>query len=128
MENRRINSTKRTAILNYMMETKEHPSAEMIHEVVKKDFPDISLGTVYRNLCVLVESGDITSIGNVDGKERYDFCTKSHPHFVCRNCRRVLDLEYAFPISDFFDDIEKSSGFVLQDYSLEFHGLCNKCS
>ena len=63
---------KRNAILAYLKETKEHPSAEMVFTHLKPEIPDLSLGTVYRNLTKFREQGDIISLGAVNGVERFD--------------------------------------------------------
>jgi Fur family peroxide stress response transcriptional regulator len=75
-----------------MLETKEHPSAEMIYEDLKKIEPNLSLGTVYRNLKLLEELGMVRKVTNVNNVERYDAMTYDHIHFVCDECGSVFDL------------------------------------
>ena len=71
-------SKKREAILEALRNTTEHPSAEMLYARLKPEFPDLSLGTVYRNLAMFIRDGDAVSVGTVAGQERYDADT--HPH------------------------------------------------
>ena len=92
MEKKLRQSHQRDMIYNYMLETKEHPSAEMIYEDLKKIEPNLSLGTVYRNLKLLEELGMVRKVTNVNNVERYDAMTYDHIHFVCDECGSVFDL------------------------------------
>ena len=85
-------SKKREAILEALRNTTEHPSAEMLYARLKPEFPDLSLGTVYRNLAMFIRDGDAVSVGTVAGQERYDADTHPHAHFICSECGRVLDV------------------------------------
>ena len=93
METVRKHSKKREAILEALRCAKDHPSAEMLYSRLKGTYPDLSLGTVYRNLAFFINDGEITSVGAVAGQERYDADTSPHAHFICRLCGRVLDVE-----------------------------------
>ena len=86
-------SRQREAIYNYLLSTKKHPTAETIFQAVQQDYPKISLATVYRNLTVLEETGQVQRIPCNDAKDHYDANTAEHPHFVCNYCQSVLDLE-----------------------------------
>ena len=92
MEKKLRHSHQRDMIYNYMLATKEHPSAEMIYEDLKKIEPNLSLGTVYRNLKLLEELGMVRKVTNVNNVERYDAMTYDHIHFVCDECGSVFDL------------------------------------
>lgn len=92
MEKKLRHSHQRDMIYNYMLETKEHPSAEMIYEDLKKIEPNLSLGTVYRNLKLLEELGMVRKVTNVNNVERYDAMTYDHIHLVCDECGSVFDL------------------------------------
>ena len=92
MEKKLRHSHQRDMIYNYMLATKEHPSAEMIYEDLKKIEPNLSLGTVYRNLKLLEELGMVRKVTNVNNVERYDAMTDDHIHFVCDECGSVFDL------------------------------------
>ena len=76
-------SRQREAIYNYLLSTKKHPTAETIFQAVQQDYPKISLATVYRNLTVLEETGQVQRIPCNDAKDHYDANTAEHPHFVC---------------------------------------------
>lgn len=81
-------SKKREAILAAIQGTSCHPSAEWIYQQLKPSHPDLSLGTVYRNLIFFQERGDIRSVGVIQGQERFDAVVTPHSHFVCEYCRR----------------------------------------
>lgn len=127
MELKRNNSKKRQAILDALIRTTEHPSAEMLYNQLKPQIPELSLGTVYRNLSVLVEDGLIISVGKVDGQERYDARVMPHTHFICRSCRRVIDLDLPDMISHMYSEIEQNTGCRANSFSLSISGQCSAC-
>ena len=87
-------SKKREAILAAIQGTSCHPSAEWIYQQLKPSHPDLSLGTVYRNLIFFQERGDIRSVGVIQGQERFDAVVTPHSHFVCEYCGAVIDLPH----------------------------------
>ena len=123
----RKNSRKRQALLDALCATHEYPTAEMLYNQLKGEYPELSLGTVYRNLGVLVQEGLVQSVGHINGQERYDVITCSHPHFVCKNCHRVMDLELPDTVSSMFDEIDKGMHCAPVGYSLTISGLCEDC-
>lgn len=127
MDIQRKNSKKRRAMLELLCADKSHPTAESIFNRLKPDFPELSLGTVYRNLAVLAENGDITSVGTVGGQERYDANTAPHAHFICRCCHRVIDLELPDMVSSLYSQINRELGCESESYSLSVNGLCDRC-
>ena len=127
MQTVRKNSKKRQALLEALCSSHEHPTAEMLYNQLKPDYPELSLGTVYRNLGVLVQEGLVKSVGHVNGQERYDAITYPHPHFVCRNCHGVIDLTLPDTVSGMYEEIGRQSGCEAEDYSLTINGLCAKC-
>ena len=85
---------KREAILNCLRSTKTHPSAEWVYTQLKPQIPNLSLGTVYRNLALFKETGEAISIGTVKGIERFDGNTAPHVHYICTACGAVIYLPY----------------------------------
>ena len=83
---------KRDAILEYLRGTKAHPSAETIFTDLKAQIPDLAMGTVYRNLTLFKQNGEIQSVATVKGVERFDGNVSPHVHFICSDCGAVLDL------------------------------------
>lgn len=86
-------SRQREAVLVYLRSTKSHPTAEQVYQKIREEFPKISLGTVYRNLNLLADCGEILRLNCGDGVEHFDATTTPHNHFICRRCRQVIDLE-----------------------------------
>ena len=93
MEKRKNYRPKREAILKAVRGTKLHPSAEWVYHMLKPSYPDLSLGTVYRNLSQFKNDGVISSVGTVNGQERFDGTTEPHSHFICSKCGCVIDVE-----------------------------------
>lgn len=123
----RRTSKKRQAIFDALCRSKAHPSAEQVYNELKPSFPDLSLGTVYRNLGVLIDDGLIISVGNVGGEERYDADTSRHPHFICSCCGKVLDLCLDIDLSCCCQSVSESICADVRSYALNFYGLCNDC-
>ena len=120
-------SKKRAAILSAIRGTDCHPSAEWVYQTLKPSHPDLSLGTVYRNLVFFQERGDIRSVGVVRGQERFDGITTPHSHFICRHCGAVMDLRRT-ELSDRIDrDVSEQYGLMVDRHELTFHGLCPTC-
>ena len=118
---------KRNAILEVLRETDSHPSAEMVHEMLQKEHPDISLATVYRNLAWFKAQGMIQSVATVRGIERFDANTDSHVHFICSDCDAVLDLHQIEVPRELNSSVEKSSGCQVHGCQLTFVGRCDSC-
>ncbi len=127
MDNKRINSKKRQAIYDYLRAVDEHPTAEMIYNRLKPDYPELSLGTVYRNLAILEEDGLVMRIGNVEGQERYDARLDIHAHFVCDKCRRVSDIEISDCAARLLADVNERCSGTASYFLLNLHGLCEEC-
>ena len=118
---------KRNAILTCLRSTDKHPSAEMVHEMLREEHPDISLATVYRNLARFKAQGLIQSVATVHGVERFDANTEPHVHFICADCDAVIDLhQIAVPLS-LEQEVEETSGCHVRNCQLTFTGLCGNC-
>ena len=119
---------KRNAILACLQQTRSHPSAEMVYEMLQKEHPDISLATVYRNLARFKSQGLVCSVATVRGVERFDAMTHPHVHFICSSCDAVIDLPQMEIPESLSAEAEASSGCRVQDCRLTFTGLCGKCA
>jgi Fur family peroxide stress response transcriptional regulator len=119
---------KRNAILAYLRETTEHPSAEMVYNHLKPEYPDLSLGTVYRNLAKFKEEGEIMSIGAVNGVERFDGNTMPHVHFVCTGCEAVADLPQIKVPEALNREVTSQTGGHIDMCQLTFVGQCGQCA
>jgi len=121
-------SKKREAILEAIRATKVHPSADWVYQTLKPTHPDLSLGTVYRNLNFLRRQGQIRCVGVVDGQERFDADTGLHNHFVCDRCGAVIDL-YRIPVDGTLDrQVDREYGLKVDRHELVFHGTCKSCT
>lgn len=120
-------SRQREAVLNYLRSTKSHPTAETVYRKIQKEFPKISLGTVYRNLNLLAEQGEILRLQCGDGVEHFDATTKPHNHFICHSCGAVMDLEMK-SIEDIDRIAAENFSGVIAGHEIYFYGFCHSCS
>ena len=120
-------SFKRERIFDVLCAVSSHPSAEWIHAKLKAEIPDLSLGTVYRNLAAFRQEGKIVSVGVVQGQERYDGNVEPHTHFVCDVCGNVYDLADVQYDETSAVLIEEKYHLHVDYYSLVFHGKCAAC-
>ena len=127
METTRKHSKKRDAILECICGTKTHPSAEWVYQQLKPQIPDLSLGTVYRNISIFKQDGIIQSIGTVQGLERYDGNTDPHTHFICTSCGKVIDLDHVVMPQQTLVQAEAAAGGSISSYQLQFFGSCSDC-
>ena len=120
-------SKQRELVLRKVEELCDHPTAEEIFDKAAPECPGLSLGTVYRNLAMFLEEGQIISVGTVDGQERYDARTDFHAHLVCRRCRCVTDIEPTDEVKTVCEALARSSGCKPDGISLSYTGLCRNC-
>lgn len=122
MQNKRY-SKQREAIIQYLAGTDRHPTAEEVYAAVRKQYPNIGIATVYRNLNQLSECGDIRKI-ECGSSDRFDYRTGDHGHFTCTSCGRVYDV-FA-DTAELKAEAEQSVGRV--DFcELMFYGVCRAC-
>ena len=119
-------SKQREALIDILRSTDCHPTADWLYDELRKEFPKVSLATIYRNLKQLTESGEIITIDAGTGCEHYDACTKCHYHFVCRECGKVYDVP-GDTIVDLEGQYSGETGFDIDGYSLIFYGKCKEC-
>jgi Fur family peroxide stress response transcriptional regulator len=121
-------SRQRESIKEYLSHTKEHPTADTVYMNIREKYPNISLGTVYRNLNLLVDQGEIIKLSPGNGCDRYDCNTNLHYHFVCTECSSVLDLDIAPGALEHINRIAEV-GFdgEVKGHSTFFYGRCPNC-
>ncbi|SEK17904.1 Fur family transcriptional regulator, peroxide stress response regulator [Pseudobutyrivibrio ruminis] len=119
-------SRQRESIKEYLMSTKEHPTADVIYQHVREENPKISLGTVYRNLTLLVELGEVRKISTGDGTDHFDADTSAHSHYFCRCCHRLMDVDVTPSVDQILAASSAGIGTVEQA-SLLFTGICKDC-
>lgn len=119
-------SKQRDMIKAFLMGRKDHPTADVIYMNVRQELPNISLGTVYRNLTLLSDLGEIQRLHMGDGMDHFDADTSPHYHFVCTECNSVIDLE--------MDDIDVINEIAAAHFDgritghvTHFYGTCSSC-
>lgn len=122
----RRKTKQREAILRVLRNTRSHPTADWIYAEVKKEIPNISKGTVYRNLQVLQEDGAVLEL-NLNGTlSRFEAKRESHYHFRCEQCGRVIDVDQ--PVDRKLDQkVARRTGLKILYHQLEFRGVCHDC-
>ena len=120
-------SKQKGVILGAVKSTRSHPTANWVYEQVKQEMPNISLGTVYRNLKSLKQEGEIEELNFNDTMSRFDGITQNHYHFRCEQCGRIFNLDG--PVDETLNDrIERKTDFKVVDHHLEFYGRCSNCT
>lgn len=127
MEKTRKRSKKRDAILACIRSTRRHPSAEWIYDRLKPEIPDLSRGTVYRNLRLFLEEGVVASVGVVGGLERFDGDVSPHAHFICQCCGEVIDLPGLASLEAMAGQAEALTDGRIEGCAVTFSGLCRSC-
>ena len=127
MEHATKHFRKRSAILSCVCSTTAHPSAEMVHDMLQQDHPDISLATEYRNLSLFKTQGLIQSLGMIHGIERFDGNTAPHVHFVCNDCSAVVDLHQMDAPQRLCGEAASHIGGRVDSCQLMFFGTCRNC-
>ena len=117
------NTTQRKEILEFLRSKRHHCSAIQVYDAVREKIPNISLGTVYRNLGQLLESGEIISVEAVDKCIYYDGFVEDHAHFVCSGCKQIYD----FPIEPEKRYAINQAGFAVDMERVVYYGTCAEC-
>ncbi len=119
-------SRQREAIKNFLSLRTDHPTADTIYLNLRQSFPNISLGTVYRNLSLLVSTGEIVKL-SCDGKmDRFDWNTDPHYHVMCTMCGCVQDLPMK-PLSDLNQQASQLFDGSIDSHQVMFYGTCRNC-
>ncbi len=122
----RKHSRQRELIKEFLAGRRDHPTADIVYMNVRRQNPNISLGTVYRNLTLLVEDGEINRLRVGDGVDHFDADTSPHYHFVCSHCGNIIDL-----------NVENAESIVkaaaahfdgqITSHVATFYGICGNC-
>lgn len=120
------NTVQRQLVLETVRSMRNHPTAEEIYEMIHEEHPSVSRGTIYRNLGVLAENGEIQRVSHLNAADRFDFQLEPHYHFRCTACDRVFDIDLPY-MEDLMDRVPNQDGFELQGCEVTFTGLCNNC-
>jgi Fur family peroxide stress response transcriptional regulator len=119
-------SIHRDIILRIIMNTTTHPSADWVYEQVRKEIPNISMGTVYRNLKLLSRDGEIKELDIPGSSSHFDGNLRDHYHFRCEKCGKIFDLDEKVNYT-MEHRVARKTGFEVKSHYLEFIGLCLDC-
>ena len=119
-------SKHRDSIYLNLLNRYDHPTADEVFEDMRKIYPSISLGTVYRNLSQLVSDNRIQKF-TAGGVEHFDANTHNHYHFYCKSCKNIYDIDIK-PYDFINGDAEKENIGIIENHSLMFFGICKKCA
>lgn len=120
-------SKQREQILEVLKSTYTHPTAYELYMLVHKKYPNISKSTVYRNINVLVNNGDIVRIARIGNTDKYDFIHTNHHHVICTLCGNVFDFEYSFDDSQLISKIWEQTQVDTSLACITIEGICNDC-
>lgn len=119
-------SAQRERILELLRSTDTHPTVDWIYAQLKNEFPKLSLGTVYRNVRILVEQGLLQRLPSGSTFDRYDGNVAPHYHVICNRCGRMFDLHIPLD-SSLEEKARQMSQFLILGHRVEFYGICTEC-
>lgn len=119
-------NTFQKAMILEALHTLHHPTADDIYSYILEQYPHISKGTVYRNLSQMVNEKMILQVKMPDGADHFDHTTCEHYHFHCTCCGRIFDIDV--PYKNELNSIQSAKGFMTQNHSLLFSGMCADCN
>lgn len=119
-------SKQREAIHDYLLSVTSHPTAETVYNELRKTNPELSLGTVYRNLDRLSKSGDILRLKGFGEKDRFDGNAEHHYHAECVKCSEITDIFIDY-MSNMDNDIKDNIGLDVLSHDIKFNIICSKC-
>lgn len=113
-------------ILDILRSVKTHPTAEWIYQEARQQIPGLSLGTVYRNLNLLRDNGEIMELNYGSSQSHFDGTAANHYHFQCRECGGVYDLDLPL-LKNIETKASGINGHQIDGHRLEFYGICEAC-
>ena len=116
---------QRIAILDCILKTNDHPTAERIHKIVRRKYPMVSLSTIYKTLYLLKDRRLVNEI-EVGGETRFDAHTNEHINLICMSCSHIEDIDDD-SIKEIRQRISRQSRYYIVRGSMELFGYCNRC-
>ena len=118
---------QRLAIVEILAKSEGHPSVENIYDQIKKNFPTMSLATVYKNILLIKSLGEVLELGFADGSNRYDGNKPyPHPHAICIKCKKIVDPDLG-SLDVLKNEVAEETNFKILNYRLDFFGICSNC-
>lgn len=119
-------SKQKEVIRRILRNTSSHPTADWIYEQARKALPNISVATIYRNLKLMKDTGELIELDLGQGQSHYDDNTTNHYHFRCEKCGKFFDLEQEVDTA-IDNEVARETGHDVTHHVLEFRGLCKHC-
>lgn len=120
------NTIQRQLVLDTVRRLCSHASAEEIYNEIIKEHPTVSRATVYRNLGVLADEGEIRRVEIPGHADRFDHCTSRHYHIHCIRCGKCEDIKID-SVTDFTAGIEDTHGYEIECCDIVIRGICPAC-
>mgnify|MGYP003940211317 CR=1 FL=1 len=120
-------SKQRNRLLELLRSTDTHPTADWLYRQLKDEFPNLSLGTVYRNLATLIERGLVKKIHFGSTFDRFEANTQPHYHLICESCGKIFDFEMPATYNNLNEQAKQHTAFTIRHHKLEFFGVCQQC-
>jgi Fur family transcriptional regulator, peroxide stress response regulator len=117
---------QRHAILEYLLTSMGHPTADEIYKALEDKFPNMSVATVYNNLRVFKDAGLVRELTYGDSSSRFDANMSDHYHVICRECGKIVDFDYP-SLVDVEKEAAKKTGFRVDNHRMEIYGVCRGC-
>lgn len=119
-------SRQRESIKEFLMTRTDHPTADVIYHHLRQIYPNISLGTVYRNLSLLADLGEIQKLSTGDDADHFDGRVAPHYHVICTKCHRVIDLDMNY-LADIEETASRHFNGQIHGHVTHFYGTCKEC-
>lgn len=117
---------QRYAILSYLMDSMTHPTADDIYKALERQFPSMSVATIYNNLKLFVDAGLVRELTYGDDSSRFDADTSDHYHIICEQCGKMVDFEHP-PLVEVEHVAAQETGFRIRGHRMELYGVCPEC-
>jgi len=118
---------QRLAIVKILAKSEDHPTVENIHDLLKKDFPTMSIATVYKNILLIKSLGEVLELGFPDGSNRYDGNKPNpHPHVICIKCKKIVDPDIG-SLDEMKTQVALATDYKILNHRLDFFGICSNC-
>lgn len=118
---------QRHAILEYLISSETHPTADEIYRALEDDFPNMSVATVYNNLKVFLNTGLVKELTYGDASSRFDFASHDHYHIICDDCGKIVDFHHP-GLQEVEHLASHMTGFKVNSHRLEVYGTCPECA
>lgn len=119
---------QRLAIVKILARSEDHPSVENIHDRIRRNFPTMSIATVYKNIELIKSLGEVLELGFPDGSNRYDGNKPApHPHLICVKCKKIFDPDLE-SLEEMQKEVALETNFKILYHRLDFFGICSDCA